>query len=89
MCQNLIYYLENNEKRELVFLEKKFAHNSKRGEYLLAIDFKVRQTHFNGELGLLATTTKQAGYSFCFEYRTVYVSSLCRLMPVRGRIYSC
>lgn len=22
MCQNLIYYLENNEKRELVFLEK-------------------------------------------------------------------
>lgn len=70
-------------------LRKIMTHNSKRREYLPTVDFKVQQTCFNGERSLLATTTKQTGYSFCFEYRTAYVSSLHRLIPVHGQICSC
>lgn len=74
---------------QTTILSKIITHNSKRWEYLFAVEFKVRQARFNGELSLLATTTKQAGYSSCFQHRTVYVSSLCRLMPICGRTNSC
>lgn len=71
-----------------MFLRKQ-SRNSKRWEYLLAVDFKVRQTHLNGELGLLATTTKEAGYSSCLRtelYLLVVCAGSCRFLEESAHV---